>query len=205
MNIVLDFGHGGLNSKGEYTTAPGKMYKFANGEVAYEGMLNRQIGGKIEDYLKECSGYNIICTVDRNDPTDLSLAKRVEIANRLPKESTIFISIHCNAGKGSGFEIFTTKGTTKSDILAEYIADNVESLYKSHKLPLRYDLSDKDKDKESDFYVIKNTKGPAVLIECGFFDTEKDFQILKDPKFQKDLADRVAQGIINYIENEHKK
>ena len=66
-------------------------------------------------------------------------------------------------------------------------------------MKLRYDLSDKDKDKESNFKVIRETNCPAVLIECGFFDNEKDFKNLKDPKFQSDLGSRIYTGILNYI------
>ena len=35
-NIILDCGHGGVDSLGKYTTAPAKMFTFSNGEVAYE-------------------------------------------------------------------------------------------------------------------------------------------------------------------------
>jgi len=39
-NIILDFGHGGIDESGKYTTK-GKKHDFGNGEVAYEGVLNR--------------------------------------------------------------------------------------------------------------------------------------------------------------------
>ena len=52
-NVVLDFGHGGIDKDGNYTTAPKKMHTYDNGEVAYEGVLNRQIGKYIKDCLKE--------------------------------------------------------------------------------------------------------------------------------------------------------
>ena len=38
-NIVLDFGHGGIDINGNYTTAPNKMHKFSNGQIAYEGVV----------------------------------------------------------------------------------------------------------------------------------------------------------------------
>lgn len=200
--VVLDFGHGGLDKNGRYTTAPSKMYVHANGEVAYEGVLNRQIGGHVLTCLRGHSEFTTVCTVKEDDPRDISLPYRVRVANSYDPKTTLFISIHCNAGKGTGFEIFTSKGITKSDELAEDIANAVEHIYEENKLKLRYDFSDADKDKEADFYVLKKTKGPAVLLECGFFDNRKDFDLLKDPLFQSDLGSFIYTGIINFINNQ---
>lgn len=199
-NIILDFGHGGVDNNGHYTTAPSKMYKFPNGEVAYEGQLNREIGGKVYRLLKKnYPNKNIKCTVSPNDSRDLSLSYRVRVANQYPANDTIFVSIHSNAGGGTGFEIFTTRGVTKSDKLAEDIADEVEKVYKNLNLRLRYDFSDGDKDKEADFYVLRKTKCPAVLLECLFFDNYEDFQYLKDEDFQGELAYAIYKGVSNYI------
>ena len=206
-NVVLDFGHGGIDSNGKYTTAPSKMFKFPDGEVAYEGVLNRQIGGHLYTYLRNHLGLNVICTVKEDDPRDISLSHRVRVANSLPTKETIFISIHCNAGggKGTGFEIFTTRGTTLSDTLAEDIANSVESEYEEVGLRLRYDFSDGDKDKEADFYVLRKTRGVAVLLECGFFDNKKDFDLLKNQDFQCEIAKGIYEGIIKFIDDVNKK
>lgn len=200
-NIVLDFGHGGVDSNGKYTTAPSKMYEFSDGEVAYEGKLNREIGGLLYTKLRSNLNLNVVCTVKEDDSRDLSLPYRVRVANSFNPSETLFISIHCNAGGGSGYEIFTTRGTTNSDKLAESISDSVEELYKSYNLPLRYDFLDGDKDKEIDFYVLRKTRGPAVLLECGFFDNRKDFEILKDSEFQCKLSSDICKGILNYVNN----
>lgn len=201
-NIVLDFGHGGLDSQGRYTTAPNKMFVHANGEAAYEGVLNRQIGGHVYTCLRSHKEFNVVCTVKEDDPRDISLSQRVRVANKFDPKETIFVSIHCNASKyhnASGFELFTTKGLTKSDSLAEEIANAVEHIYEDVGLRLRYDFSDKDKDKEADFYVLRKTKCPAVLLECGFFDNRKDFDLLKDPIFQGNLGSFIYTGILNFI------
>lgn len=201
-NIILDFGHGGLNTSNKYTTSPNKMFVHANGEPAYEGVLNRQIGGHIYTCLRSHSEFNIVCTVKEDDYRDLSLPWRVRVANKYNPSETIFISIHCNASTNhnvSGFELFTTKGITNSDKLAQKIANAVEHLYINNNIRVRYDLSDDDKDKEIDFYVLKKTKCPAVLLECGFFDNIKDFKLLKNPLFQANLGSFIYTGILNYI------
>lgn len=203
-NIILDFGHGGIDKNGNYTTAPRKMFKFPDGQLAYEGQLNRQIGGFLELYLKMLPQYNIVTTVAANDAMDLSLGYRVRVANSFNPKETIFISIHCNASKyhnASGFEIFTSKGFTKSDVLADNIFVNCMELYESKGITMRKDATDGDFDKEADFYVLRRTKCPAVLIECGFFDIKKDFDQLKNPYFQAALACSIYNGIIEFIEN----
>jgi N-acetylmuramoyl-L-alanine amidase len=199
-NIILDPGHGGLNPEGKYTTAPAKMHIFEDGVVAYEGVINRQIVSYMLQCFEDYPEYYVIKTV--SDYRDISLKQRVNIANYFSPAETIFVSVHCNAGGGTGWEIFTTPGQTKSDKLAEYITNAVEHIYKREGLGLRYDTSDGDKDKEAKFYVLRETNCPAVLLECGFFDNRKDFELLQDASFQADLASFIVTGILNYIENE---
>lgn len=201
-NVILDFGHGGIDSNGKYTTAPKKMHKFSDGTIAYEGVLNRQIGGHVYTCLRSHAELKVVTTVREDDPRDISLSHRVRVANSFNPSETIFISIHCNASQGhnaSGFELFTTKGVTKSDSLAESVAESAEIALEKVELRLRYDFSDGDKDKEADFYVLRKTKCPAILIECGFFDFRKDFDKLNDPIFQGDLGSYIYSGIMNYI------
>jgi N-acetylmuramoyl-L-alanine amidase len=202
FNIILDYGHGGLTPEGIYTTAPAKMHTFPNGEVAYEGVINRQIGGILEMFFRsQIPALNVVSTVSPTDPRDISLAYRVGVANRYPANESLFISVHSNAfnGQARGFEIYTTRGVTKSDTLADKIAGSVEHLYDPLQLKLRYDFSDSDKDKESDFYVLRKTNCPAVLLECLFFDNWEDFCFLRDPEFQKELAWRVYLGTMEYL------
>ncbi len=202
-NIILDFGHGGIDQNGLYTTAPSKMFTFSNGETAYEGVINRQIGGLLEIYLKAHNELNIITTVKASDSRDLSLKYRVGVANKYYPNDSIFISIHSNASeshRARGFSIFTTKGHTKSDRLATCIGESVETYYKDLDLKLRFDFYlDNDLDKEADFYVLRKTKCPAVLLECLFFDNYEDYQRLINPEFQKELAWKIYLGIIDYL------
>ena len=199
-NIILDLGHGGIDNNGNYVTAPKKMAILPNGTIAYEGVINRQIGGLVGQLLKWHSEFNVEYTVKPDDYRDISLRHRVRVANKYNPSETLFISIHSNAfnGKARGFELYTTRGITKSDSLADSIANSVEDLYNNINLKLRYDFTDGDKDKEADFYVLRKTKCPAVLIECLFFDNEYDYKYLSDTNFQKDLAYAIYKGITNY-------
>lgn len=197
MKIIIDCGHGGLDANGNYTTAPKKMAK-VNGKWVYEGVINRHIGGML-GHLLSWDGHEVIYTVHPNDSRDLSLAYRVKVANQHP--DALFISIHNNAFNGTarGFEIFTSKGNTKSDKLAASIGNEVKKLYDRMNLKLRFDFSDGDLDKEADFYVLRKTKGVAVLVECLFFDNAEDFKLLDDVNFRKEFVAALYWGVRKYI------
>lgn len=204
-NIILDFGHGGIDKNGKYTTAPSKMHTFPTGEIAFEGEINRQVGGMLALYLNTHRlRYNIVMTVNPYDATDVSLDKRVEIANSFKKDETILISVHSNAsspsGSGTGFEIYTTVGQTKSDILATEIGNSVKALYQKLNLKLRFNFTDGDLDQENNFFILRKSACPAVLLECLFFDNWNDYQKLRDPEFQKEISWYIYKGVMNYLD-----
>lgn len=199
FNILIDLGHGGLDDNGNYTTAPNKMYKFPNGEVAYEGVINRQIGKKVFNYLSEL-GYCPSYVLFPEESIDMKLKERVSIINSFPPSSTIGVSFHSNASpkhNARGFEIWTSVGETRSDIIATYIGEEIMKEFPT--LKFRADYIDGDLDKESQFYILKNTLCPMVLLENLFFDNWEDFQLLKSETFQKKLAWRISNGIIRYL------
>jgi len=67
-------------------------------------------------------------------------------------------------------------------------------------LRLRKDSSDGDLDKEAHFYVLKNTKMPAVLIECAFMDTlSPDFNLMMCESCRCRIADAIFNGIKNIV------
>jgi N-acetylmuramoyl-L-alanine amidase len=191
--IILDRGHATLDTKGNYIT-PGKQFEFENGLRVYEGYENQKY---VEALAKEAlkAKLNVVYTVNPTDATDPSLVSRVKIANRLPnKDSLFYLSIHNNAGKGKGTEVFTSKGDTRSDKYAESIIYEIQKALPTR--IIRTDLKDKDKDKEEDFYVLKQTIMPAVLMEYGFFDNKEDYEFLSNPANIELFAKATIAGII---------
>ena len=68
-------------------------------------------------------------------------------------KNAVLISLHSNAGGGTGFEIWTSEGQTRSDGFAEIMGQTfIDSFLGS---PFRPDKSDGDLDKESQFYILK--------------------------------------------------
>lgn len=199
-NIILDAGHGAINpSTGKYVT-PGKRAKLNDGTWIYEGVINRQLVSLIAKHLKDYC-FNIQYTVKPTDYRDINLSSRVKFANGFDPLTSLFVSIHFNASqsrKGKGFEIFTSVGRTKADVAATAIGLEVKKLYDKLKLRLRFDYTDGDLDKEVNFYVLKNTRAPAVLIEVLFFDNEEDAKFILNKNFMNSVAKAIAMGIFNY-------
>ena len=170
--ILLDPGHGGLIN-GKYVTAPRKMYKHENGLIIYEGVWNRSIVAKL-CYLLKSAGVPVVNVA--NTEEDKPLSDRVEEANKWAKQygakNALYISIHANAGKGKGFEVYTSKGETMSDPVANKYMEAMAEQFPDR--VARMDTTDGDKDKEANFYVLKKTACPAILTESFFMDNLED-------------------------------
>ena len=181
---VLDAGHGGMVN-GHYATAPRKMCKFNDGLTIYEGVINRHVTDKLCNFLDSMAIEYVVISAEHDD---LSLQLRVQKAdNEYTKDDRcIFVGIHSNAGGGSGFEIFTSVGQTKSDKIAQIFCDVYKKLFPDY--PFRNEKKDGDDDKEAEFYVLRKTDCPAVLVENLFFDNRKEAEYLLSEKGQADIA-----------------
>lgn len=196
MIVVLDAGHGGIDPSGHYTTAPAKMWKHRNGEIAYEGVYNRIIAKKIEGLLKDLDHPTIRVY---HDYIDTSLRERSVLANN--QSNAVFVSIHFNASqnqKGRGFEVWTTRGQNNSDKLATNIFRSVFNSLNG-KMRFRQDITDGDPDYEAGFQVLRQTKHPSVLVECAFFDNREDWNLMKDENWQNTMSEAITNGILNFI------
>lgn len=164
--VILDNGHGGLVCS-KYQT-PGKRSPEYNGEVLYEGVFTRFI---VAGIAKELVRLNIPCHVLVPENEDVKLRDRVNRANVFGKNS-LLVSVHANAGGGSGCEFWTSPGRTKADDFANMIAESYVDEFPGMKL--RADYSDGDADKESSFYLLKHTVMPACITENFFMDNEEE-------------------------------
>jgi N-acetylmuramoyl-L-alanine amidase len=204
MKILIDNGHG--------NNTPGKRSPYSANNVLpaiefYEYKWNREIAEKIVEQLVE-KGYDAELIV--TEENDISLKERVKRVNDICKglgaSNVILLSIHANAaGMGDewktarGWCAYTTKGVTRSDALAECLYDEAEKNFVD--LKIRKDLSDGDRDWESDFYIIKNTKCPAVLTENFFYDNVDDVQYILSEEGRKAVIKTHVDGVIKYIKS----
>jgi N-acetylmuramoyl-L-alanine amidase len=185
--VLLDAGHGGVLN-GIYQTAGKRSPVWDDGSVLYEGEFNRAIKAR----LKEMFQIRGVKYVDINpQDTDLSLNERVEVANTY--DNSIYVSIHANAGGGKGCEVFTAERCSASSTeLAQSLEDNYGSYFPGERWR---------GVKKKDFYVVKHTYMPAVLIECFFMDTEKECKKYLMTRHGRDqISSWIFDSIIKFLQ-----
>ena len=178
-----------------------------------EYKYSREICLEIKSIL-ESYGYKVFIDIEDEDlklTQSQELVKRCKIVNDLHKKykNCIYISIHVNAASNgvwsnaTGWEIYTTKGTTEADKLATCIYEQASKNFnKTQKL--RSDFSDGDPDREAEFYVLKHTSCPAVLSENFFQDNKKDVEYLLSDLGRHQIVRLHIEGILKYIKDNSK-
>lgn len=183
MTILLDAGHG--------EETPGKRSpKWKKGQYL-EYLGTRAIRKFLAEMLDECDIPYHYVTVGNKD---IDLDDRVDIVNQYCRAygagNCLLISIHSNGFKdeeANGWEVFTTRGTTKSDAYATELFHQMQKEFPNQKY--RTDKKDGDVDKEANFYIIANSKCPAILSENFFHTNEEECtQILMENVGMKAIA-----------------
>lgn len=150
MKIVINAGHTKLG------TGTG-----ANGYLN-ESTETRKIAYELMKLLADSKHEVIPAVYDRSAN---NLKEAVQLANN--EQADLFLSIHLNAGGGSGCEAFTWRG--------EQVPQAVKACSYLKKLGFK-NRGVKD---GSSLYVIKNTKCTAILIEVCFVDNKADAELYK--------------------------
>ena len=121
----------------------------------------------------------------------MKLKKRTDMANNAGVD--LFVSIHCNYyeydSQIRGFECYYREGEYDSMGYAESIVDYLEQTGVYAMRGLR----------EEDFFVLRNTISPAVLIELGYLSNQDERKKLADKEYQKQIAEDIVSGIIGNI------
>ncbi|MDR1917899.1 MAG: N-acetylmuramoyl-L-alanine amidase [Christensenellaceae bacterium] len=168
--VVLDAGHGGFDAGA------------VNGD-RYEKTDNLRMAQAVGGILQR-SGINVIYT--RTGDDYISLGERANIANN--SNADMFVSFHRNSAvspDANGFENFVAPtASAKSKQWAKTVYDAVANtnIFTNRGL------------KEANYYLLKNTKMPAQLLELGFISNDGDNEKF-DTNFNR-LAETIAAGIM---------
>lgn len=204
--VYLDNGHGGIVD-GKYVT-PGKRSPIIDGgSQLFEGVYNRDIVKLIQDKLSRLGLMDTLVITTAPGNNDIPLGHRVKLANdnwlALGKPAGIFISIHGDAAgdgvtwnQASGISVYTSTGQTKSDVFASILIDKLDDIVTGVKW--RTDETDKDPDKEENFYVLKETHMPAVLSENGFFTNYAECKRMLTLEWKNNIAEAHVNAIVVY-------
>ena len=175
--VFITAGHGGSD--------PGAV---ANG--VKEKDLNLSIALACRDMLeKHGVAVKMSRTTDENDP----VGEEVKECNAYAPD--LAVSIHNNAGKGDGGEVFYHHGGGKGKTLAENIlAEMVKVGQNSRGIKTRVNSQGKD------YYAfIRNTSCPAVIVECAFVDNASDLKILATESQRKTMGEAIAKGVLKTL------
>lgn len=165
MRIVINAGH---TKTGVGTGANGHLNESKETrKIAYEVM-------------KLLADTNHIVIPAVYDASSNNLKDAVAAANN--NNADLFVSIHLNAGGGTGCEAFTWKGEKVK--AAVKCCHNLQAL----------GFKNRGVKNGSDLYVIKNTKCTAILIEVCFVDNQADARLFKNVGYTN-----IAKAIYNAI------
>lgn len=192
MIIVIDAGH-------NYSDTWQKMSpKKEDGTRFYEYQSNRRIARKLSMELDKL-GVEYTYTIHPDDRNDMSLQNRVGKANAVAykegKDNVLFISLHSDAlgtaekwYDANGYSIFTSVGDTKSDKYAKVFEEVAKEKLEPCKKKVRGLY-------EKNFYVLKHTICPAILLEQLFYSNEEDLEFLESDEGVKVLVDIIVEAI----------
>ena len=201
IHVLLDNGHA--------SSTPGKRQQLENGQYFYEYKFNREIVHIIAEELDKLGiPYEIIVPeVDEDIALSTRAARANSFCTKYGKNKCLFISIHSNAcgdgvtfTKAKGWEVWTTKGQTKSDEFATILFEEAEKILPKYSMTTRKDMSDGDPDKEENFTVIYKTWCPAVLTENMFFTNRDEVRWIMSDEGKNAIADIHVNAIKRMID-----
>lgn len=172
--VFIDPGHGGKDP----------------GAIGLNGLQEKDIILAISQYVAEALQQQGVQTMmARTSDYFVSLQGRTDMANRAGAD--LFVSIHANSMGSerpdiSGLEVyyFGDRG----------LADTI------HRSILRTVSVDDRRVRKARFYVLRNSRMPSTLVEVGFVTGYDDAAKLTNPTYQRQMAQAIARGIMEYMQ-----
>ena len=167
--VVIDAGHGGFDRGG------------IPGQKVPEKEMTLDVAQRLKSILA-ANGYRVVMT--RDSDVFVPLPTRVAIANSY--RDAIFVCVHFNSAKRTG-------------------ADGIETyFYSRDSLPLASAIhyfvaggapSPNRGVRRRGYYVLRKTKIPAILVECGFLTNPTEAAYAQNASYRQKLAEEIASGI----------
>lgn len=191
IKIVIDPGHGGI----DVGTSKGNVV---------ESEVNLSISKKLKAYLEDY-GYEAVLTRSKDVALDShsgrgdtrqerDLNVRTNIINE--SGADLFVSIHVNSlpdsPSTSGSIVYYNDKISKSRELARSIQKALNGVTASN-----YKRKAQN-SRKADYYVLRNSDVPGVLVETAFITNKKERELLATDAFRDKLAKAILEGIENY-------
>ena len=190
FTVIIDAGHGGKDP----------------GAVGIDNVLEKDLNLLVSTHLCEYlinRGVRVLMTRESDQLLKIEgsrlsfktqdLKARTEIANS--HLNGIFVSIHMNKFTDSsvhGLQVWYSSNGRLSEILAESIQSNVaKTIQPNNKRQIKKD--------SNSIYILRHSKIPTVLVECGFLSNPDEVALLQDKNYQQELSKSIADGILIYL------
>lgn len=178
---------------GHFINTPGKRcLKSLDPKETREWWLNDRVCDYVEEGLKDYDGVDILRLDDSDDGRDdIALASRVSSANRWGAD--FYLSVHHNAGANGtaagGIEAYSHPDASAASVWLR------DALYDAliDRTGLKGNRS--QGKRKGNYYVLRETTMPAVLLELGFMDSKTDVPVI----LTDDHARKCAQAIVETI------
>ena len=177
VKVVVDAGHGGWDP----------------GAVGVNGLTEKQVNLQVAKALRNClveyGGADVVMT--RTDDSYVSLAARVQKANNSWADR--FISIHHNGSVNpahNGTSVYSAKvGSAASHDLRDKVQKRLLQMTGLRDLGAN----------TANFYVLRNTRMPAILTEASFITNPKEEEKLRDPGYLWREGYYIYRGLVDHM------
>ncbi len=206
LRVCIDPGHGGVYTGAGYAGITEKTLNLQIAKRVQSQLKARGIdaqltrsgdtrvydGGSVRTWRwDDAAGkyrYDYFPVVDSGDRLSLDLQARCDAANA--SGADLFVSIHNNAAgsSASGAEVWRAP----NDPLGEQLGADVQSNLIGATGAVNRGVF------TANFYVVRWTSVPAVLVECGFGTNANELARLKSTSYQNKVADGIADGIVKF-------
>lgn len=185
--IVIDAGHGGIDAGVRGIATDSK-----------ESEINLSLCKYLRGYFTD-AGFTVVMTRTTNAGLYGSssqgfkrrdMQKRKQIIEECSAD--MVISIHqnfCPIPSKRGGTVFFDKGSGCGKELADSIQKSINAME---------NCAEQNTALAGDYYMLKCTENPSVIVECGFLSNTEDEKLLIDPAYQKLFAYAIFKGAVSY-------
>lgn len=172
--VVIDPGHGGKDP----------------GAIGIGGTREKDIilpiSLRVAEVLQQ-NGVQVVLT--RDSDYFVSLPGRVQMAERA--NADVFVSIHANS-----------VGLSRPEVsgLETYYYDSGLGLARAVHNRILQSVNVRDRRvRKARFYVLRKSSMPSILVETGYLTGREDIAKLRNPTYQRQMGEAIAQGILQYL------
>ncbi len=179
LKIAIEAGHGGSSL----------------GAVGLSGLLEKEINLDLSFRLGElCRSMGAEVFQVRDSDKDMAVLDKRDIARK--SGANLLVCIHANAGGGGG-DYLGTSGTS-TYYLNSFWEPLAEKVYERM---LELKLKEFGNVGSFNYTVTRNSQMPSILVEQAFLDNADDEEKLADSNFRQMEAQKIYEGIIDYLKS----